>query len=134
MRILVKTRGRLIADFLTLALVGLVIGIVGMLSMDRLSRLSERLVRENTEPLGRLIDVFDTAASLQILVRDVVLFAKPEDVALYRTDFKARYARLRDALEGLKLRVVDPGLEPRSTASGPSGRSSWRRPRRSPAR
>ncbi|MBL8968608.1 MAG: MCP four helix bundle domain-containing protein [Spirochaetaceae bacterium] len=111
MALRLKIRSRLLIGFLVVAFFGLVMGFLGMFYVGSLSKANKTMFLEATEPFGRLITLYETVESTQVLVRDLVIAEDPRAVETFLAELKAKDLAVKTAVERLAAQVKDERLQ-----------------------
>ncbi|MDL2219552.1 methyl-accepting chemotaxis protein [Ruminococcaceae bacterium OttesenSCG-928-O06] len=102
-----KLKTKLMISFALMALVSIIIGVVGVVSINMIRQEDMEMYQENTMPMGELASMYDTLASQRICAANMVLFhtanpgfAAEEADALYEKEelFEAAFASYKGTI------------------------------------
>ncbi|MGD9559381.1 MAG: methyl-accepting chemotaxis protein [Oscillospiraceae bacterium] len=115
-----KLKTKLIISFLLMALVAVIIGVVGIVSINLLRQEDAEMYQENTMPMGELAGMYDTLASQRICAANMVMFhtANPEFAAsegedLYEKEalFETAFATYKDTITTAEEQALYDAME-----------------------
>ena len=103
-----KLKSKLMISFIILALISVIIGVVGVVSINMLRQEDLEMYEENTLPMADLATLYDTLASERICIANMVIFDNTEFAEDEAVSLKEKEALFEETLAAYKETITTP--------------------------
>ncbi len=100
-------RVKLIGAFIAVALIGLLIGGVGFLSLHKLQQKQDISYKYGTKSIVVLLDYMNAFSGIKLIIREIILRNDPEYAKTAQKDFTDEVVKLNASIESYKDTITD---------------------------
>lgn len=102
-----KVRKKILSGFLMVAFIAGIIGIQGVININKVNNLDTELYEKMTEPLGNVIKVSESFGNMRGYIRDILITENYSDIQKYNDKIKAASNEFDSNLDILNATVLN---------------------------
>lgn len=101
-----KVSAKILSGFLVVVLIAGIIGIQGIVNINKISKLDTELYEKMTEPLGDLITVSNSFSSIRVYTRDILLEENPSNIQEFSNKIKDKSNEFDSSLDKVSETIL----------------------------